>query len=279
MALGYGRERAGRNDEGKGSPRKVARVARFEVTFQSCTSPILEAHVIARYLPPSRLPCLPPLPSISLPLVMETTYKTDHRTDCLVSSRMLAFFALPCYSVGSNLFRIALSLCTIRSLTHTLSFSTLQRGRRAAPSRSAPPSRSAARPASRPASTMARAPPQQSSVAAPAKSGGMLSGIGSTIAQGMAFGTGSAIAHQAVGAVMGGMGGGGRSEEPQQAPEYAASGASQPMQQQAIGGQCGQDKEMFYECLNHNKGDQQACHFLYEQLQQCQQSSSTMQFS
>merc|ERR1719512_481941 len=33
--------------------------------------------------------------------------------------------------------------------------------------------------------------------------GGMLSGIGSTIAQGMAFGTGSAIAHRAVGAVAG----------------------------------------------------------------------------
>lgn len=35
----------------------------------------------------------------------------------------------------------------------------------------------------------------------------MLSGIGSTIAQGMAFGTGSAIAHRAVGAVAGGFGG------------------------------------------------------------------------
>ncbi|KAK8583889.1 hypothetical protein V6N12_068144 [Hibiscus sabdariffa] len=40
---------------------------------------------------------------------------------------------------------------------------------------------------------------------APAQSGGgsMLGGIGSTIAQGMAFGTGSAVAHRAVDAVMG----------------------------------------------------------------------------
>jgi type IV secretory pathway TrbL component len=36
---------------------------------------------------------------------------------------------------------------------------------------------------------------------APQSGGGMLSGLGSTIAQGFAFGTGSAVAHRAVGAV------------------------------------------------------------------------------
>ena len=36
------------------------------------------------------------------------------------------------------------------------------------------------------------------------KSGGLLSGIGSTIMQGMAFGAGSEVAHQAVRGVMGG---------------------------------------------------------------------------
>jgi len=36
---------------------------------------------------------------------------------------------------------------------------------------------------------------------------------------------------------------------------------------------------MFYECLQVNKGDQQACSFLYEQLQQCQRSESTMSFN
>ena len=36
------------------------------------------------------------------------------------------------------------------------------------------------------------------------KSGGMLSGIGSTIVQGMAFGAGSEVAHQAVRSLMGG---------------------------------------------------------------------------
>ena len=37
----------------------------------------------------------------------------------------------------------------------------------------------------------------------------MLSGLGSTIMQGMAFGTGSAIAHRAVGAAAGALSGGG----------------------------------------------------------------------
>lgn len=93
----------------------------------------------------------------------------------------------------------------------------------------------------------------------------MLAGIGSTIAQGMAFGTGSAIAHRAVGAVAGGMGGGGGSAA-DQAPEYAQSA----MPQQSIGGACAADKQMFYECLQINRGDQQACQFLYDQLKQCQ---------
>lgn len=107
----------------------------------------------------------------------------------------------------------------------------------------------------------------------------MLSGIGSTIAQGMAFGTGSAIAHRAVGAVAGAMSGGGDTN--------AAVGGGDPVyadpqvmqQQQSLQGACAQDKQMFYECLQVNKGDQQACAFLYEQLQQCQRNESTMSFN
>merc|ERR1719491_2149728 len=70
--------------------------------------------------------------------------------------------------------------------------------------------------------------------AAPAKSGGMFSGIGSTIAQGMAFGTGSAIAHQAVGAAVGAMSGGGSSSE-----QAAAAPAQQQFQEQSFDGGAG----------------------------------------
>jgi len=103
------------------------------------------------------------------------------------------------------------------------------------------------------------------------QSGGMLSGIGSTIAQGMAFGTGSAIAHRAVGAVAGAFSGGDSAPAP--APE-------QPVQQgvdYSAGEVCVQDKKMFYECLQVNKGDQQACSFLYDMLKECQRNSNNAQ--
>ena len=103
----------------------------------------------------------------------------------------------------------------------------------------------------------------------------MLSGIGSTIAQGMAFGTGSAIAHRAVGAVAGSLGGGSEAApvEQQQAPAQAQQGFD-AMQ----GGACANDKQLFFDCLKANSGDAQSCSFLYEQLQQCQQSSSQATF-
>lgn len=149
-------------------------------------------------------------------------------------------------------------------------------------SRSAPvqsraaPSRPVARPAPHtpaPVQKSVPAPLQQ-----PSGGGGMFSGIGSTIVSGMAFGTGSAIAHQAVGAVAGSFSGRGGEQAPAQAaaPEYA-QGAMAPQQQ--LQEACSMDKQMFYECLNQNKGDQSSCNFLYEQLKQCQQGQSSMTFN
>ncbi len=115
-------------------------------------------------------------------------------------------------------------------------------------------------PATRPA-----APPATQS-----SGGGMLSGIGSTIAQGMAFGTGSAIAHRAVGAVAGSMSGG---------SEAAPVEMQQDMMQQQLQGACAQDKQMFFECLKVNQGDQQSCSFLYETLQTCQRNDNQMSFN
>ncbi|KAL9181602.1 hypothetical protein ACHAXT_010407 [Thalassiosira profunda] len=126
------------------------------------------------------------------------------------------------------------------------------------------------KPAPPPARQAARPPaPMQSQ---PAQSGGMLSGIGSTIAQGMAFGTGSAIAHRAVGAVAGSMGGDGEApmDQQQQAPP-----APMDQQQQQLQGACAYDKEMFFDCLKVNRGDQEACSFLYQQLQACQRNETT----
>lgn len=135
--------------------------------------------------------------------------------------------------------------------------------------RAAPAARPAARPAPSPAPSHPPAPVQQSS------GGGMLSGIGSTIMQGMAFGTGSAVAHRAVGAAAESFSGSGGDQAPAAAvPEYAQGSMSAASSKTDM---CSSDKTMFYDCLQQNKGDQQACHFLYEQLKDCQQNQ--MQFS
>ncbi|KAL7467047.1 hypothetical protein ACHAXS_009830 [Conticribra weissflogii] len=134
--------------------------------------------------------------------------------------------------------------------------------------RAAPSPAPAAAPQQPPAPMQSHPPAQQS--------GGMLSGIGSTIAQGMAFGTGSAIAHRAVGAVansFGGSDGGTPAEMQQQQPALAAQQMDQ--QQQMLQGACAQDKQMFFDCLKVNRGDQEACSFLYEQLQTCQRQETT----
>mmetsp|Transcript_63791 Transcript_63791/g.75490 ORF Transcript_63791/g.75490 Transcript_63791/m.75490 type:complete len:157 (-) Transcript_63791:193-663(-) len=141
-------------------------------------------------------------------------------------------------------------------------------------------SRSKPAPARRPASTSSRAPAPTPAPAPPApmqqapSGGGMLSGIGSTIAQGMAFGTGSAIAHRAVGAVAGSMSGGG--DAPAQQHDQQIAAPQQDMMPNANAGACAQDKTMFYECLQQNKGDQQSCAFLYDMLKECQRNETQM---
>ena len=129
-----------------------------------------------------------------------------------------------------------------------------------APARPAPPKQQA--------STLA---PVQSAPPAPMQSsggGGMMAGLASTVASGMAFGTGSAIAHRAVGAVANSFGGSEESSTPVQA------GAVDPGFQQNSAGACSNDKQMFFECLQQNKGDQESCKFLYNMLQDCQRNQT-----
>lgn len=153
----------------------------------------------------------------------------------------------------------------------------------------APAGRSVSPAQSRPYSTQSSSPPPPQTAPAPMQShppatvssggGGMLSSIGSTIAQGMAFGTGSAIAHRAVGAVAGSFGGGGSDSQPVESAAANTVNHQQPMvSQQQLTGACANDKQMFFECLQTNKGDQQACSFLYEQLKQCQGETTSMSF-
>ena len=75
----------------------------------------------------------------------------------------------------------------------------MPRGSRSSGRRAASPA-----PASRQSVAATRPMPAQTQPAKTTIGGGILSGIGSTIMQGMAFGAGSEVAHQAVRSVMGG---------------------------------------------------------------------------
>ncbi|KAL0376019.1 UNVERIFIED_CONTAM: hypothetical protein Scaly_0719500 [Sesamum calycinum] len=133
-----------------------------------------------------------------------------------------------------------------------------------------------ARPAPRPA---ARSPPPQPVHHAPppapvqsSSGGSMLGGIGSTIAQGMAFGTGSAVAHRAVDAVMGP-----RTiqhetvvSEAVAAPAPAASN---------MGDSCSVHSKAFQDCLNSYGSDITKCQFYMDMLAECRRNSGSMMSS
>jgi hypothetical protein len=88
----------------------------------------------------------------------------------------------------------------------------------------------------------------------------------STMIQGFAFGTGSSIAREAVGSVMGG----GQQQAPQQEmPAPAAAPAPQQFGQQA----CAIDNEALMQCLQQNNSNAGACQFYFDALQSCQSST------
>jgi len=120
------------------------------------------------------------------------------------------------------------------------------------------------------------APPARKPAAAAApqsSGGGMMSGMMGTMAQGLAFGAGSAVAHQAVGAAVGSMsGGGGGGEEVAQ-----NDGQLYAQQQQMSNEACGIDKQNFFECLKMNNGDGASCQFLYDAMKSCQTGGAPAQ--
>merc|ERR1740115_101592 len=124
----------------------------------------------------------------------------------------------------------------------------------AAPAKARAPARKRAPPPAKAAS----APPP--AAAAPAAGGGMMSGLASTVMQGMAFGTGSAVAHRAVDSVMGPRGGN----------ETSSNDAPAAVK----GGPCGDEFTQFNQCVNDSQGNVASCRFFYDVLSQCQDNSS-----
>ncbi|XP_054778881.1 LOW QUALITY PROTEIN: uncharacterized protein LOC129286838 [Prosopis cineraria] len=128
------------------------------------------------------------------------------------------------------------------------------------------------RPAPRPAA--ARNPPPQPAHHAPPpapmqSSGGvsMLGGIGSTIAQGMAFGTGSAVAHRAVDAVLGP-----RTVQHETVVTEGAAAAPAPTANTLVVA-CGVHTKAFQDCLNSYGNDISKCQFYMDMLAECRKNS------
>ncbi|KAL4421123.1 hypothetical protein ABPG77_001518 [Micractinium sp. CCAP 211/92] len=144
-------------------------------------------------------------------------------------------------------------------------------------------SRSAPRPAPRPAPaasshsqtrsshTQAHPPPPSSPPppmhhsappppAMPQQGGGMLSGLGGMVAQGMALGTGSALAHRAVDSVLGS-----RHPEPQ-----AATQAAQEIAREQL--PCADQAKAFADCMGWSNGDMGACQDYFDKMQACRRA-------
>lgn len=124
-----------------------------------------------------------------------------------------------------------------------------------------------------PAPARAGGAPAPANVGGGAGGGGMLGGLGGMIMQGMAFGTGSAIAHRAVDAVAGP-----RTVEHQHVGEQG-EGAAAPAQnfaeQQGAPADtpCMQQTQQFAQCVQENAGNVGACQFFFDLLSQCQVDS------
>jgi len=89
----------------------------------------------------------------------------------------------------------------------------------------------------------------------------MLSGLAGTVMSGMAFGTGSAVAHRAVDAVMGP-----RQVEHVHQNTPAAAAASESAPRAA----CTEQNQKFMACMKDNQGSIASCQYLFDVLSQCQ---------
>merc|ERR1712130_566544 len=116
--------------------------------------------------------------------------------------------------------------------------------------------------------------------------GGMLSGLAGTVMQGMAFGTGSAVAHRAVDAIAGPRemkvvheNSGGQSGDSSNAPTPTPAPSSNDYTTEDE--RCRTESVDFNQCVKDNSGNLQSCRFLYDILTQCQSQAqqSSQQWS
>ena len=98
-----------------------------------------------------------------------------------------------------------------------------------------------------------------------------MSGLAGTVAQGMAFGTGSAIAHRAIGAVAGAVSSDGDGDVAN------TSGNSQPNNGATEPQPCTLEAQQFYQCLDTNLNNISACQQFMDAIAQCRHDEETRQ--
>mmetsp|Transcript_1546 Transcript_1546/g.3401 ORF Transcript_1546/g.3401 Transcript_1546/m.3401 type:complete len:131 (+) Transcript_1546:77-469(+) len=96
------------------------------------------------------------------------------------------------------------------------------------------------------------------------RSGG---GFFSTMAQGFALGTGSAVAHEAIHGMTRGFSGGSGGEQQD----------AQPQHQQQAPEACGYQQKAFLDCMDANRGEMSMCQYYFDAMQKCKLSNPTLQ--
>lgn len=124
-----------------------------------------------------------------------------------------------------------------------------------------PPSRST-NTATRPMPQKTTPPPTQTQQSSGT---GLMGGLGGMVMQGMAFGAGSEVAHQAVRGIMGSGSGSHQQQEVQQQPPP-------PQQQQQQQNPCQLEVSNFSECLQRNS-DIGYCQHFSDMLKNCKQTN------
>ena len=102
------------------------------------------------------------------------------------------------------------------------------------------------------------------------QSGGMMSGLGSTLMTGMAFGAGSEIAHQAVRGVMGS--GHGHNNQVNEIPQNNSNEiqSNNNVNKDNISNLCNDLNTKFIQCLQQNGNDISDCQNLFNEMKMCQ---------
>eukprot|EP01083_Nonionella_stella_P026097 71853_1 len=125
----------------------------------------------------------------------------------------------------------------------------------------------AAKPAAKGADTQTKAVANSTAAKPPATGGLGGGGLMNTMAQGAAFGVGSAMAHKAIDSVTGAFSGGDSGDDAAEYYDDAGTGAG-TFESTAP---CGLYQSRFTQCLQSNPNDASVCNQMYSMLTQCQQ--------